>query len=179
MISTTIGRTDAMTSMGGDEDAGRLGKEEQKYRFIEMRAKGHSYGWIAQELGVAKGTLAAWNAELEAQAAKVRAMELEALQEESFLLEEERIRLIGEQFQAEPPTHGFSVRCPEDVTPCKKEVCEKSKQPFTPQWTPESQESTRIDSSGLIRITETSWAVSSRLEIGMQKGATLGVEIGA
>ena len=48
---------------------------------------------------MAKSTLANWNAELEAQIASARAMELEALQEEFFLLKEGRIRLLGEQLQ--------------------------------------------------------------------------------
>ncbi len=76
------------------------GKEEQKHRFVVMRAKGCSYARIGRELGVSKGTLTAWNTELEAQVAATRAMELEALQEEFFLLKEGRIRLIGEQLKA-------------------------------------------------------------------------------
>ncbi len=77
-----------------------MGKEEQKTRFVELRAKGHSYARIAGELGVSKGTLVNWNAELEAQIAQARAVELEALQDEFFLLKEGRIRLIGEQLKA-------------------------------------------------------------------------------
>ncbi|HNY81158.1 MAG TPA: hypothetical protein PKO46_22980, partial [Sedimentisphaerales bacterium] len=73
---------------------------EQKHRFVVMRAKGYSYARIGRELGVSKGTLTAWNAEMEAEVAKARAMELEALQEEFFLLKEGRIRLIGEQLKA-------------------------------------------------------------------------------
>lgn len=34
-----------------------LGKEEQKSRFIHLRAKGNSYARIARDLGVSKGTL--------------------------------------------------------------------------------------------------------------------------
>src|SRR4051794_27656711 len=52
---------------------------------------------IAECLGVAKSTLANWNAELEAEVASARAVELEALQAEFFLLKEGRIRLLGEQ----------------------------------------------------------------------------------
>ena len=52
---------------------------------------------IAERLGVAKSTLANWNAELEAEIASARAMELEALQAEFFLLKEGRITLLGEQ----------------------------------------------------------------------------------
>ena len=52
---------------------------------------------IAERLGVAKSTLANWNAELEAEIASARAMELEALQAEYFVLKEGRIKLLGEQ----------------------------------------------------------------------------------
>jgi len=57
------------------DDAERLGKEEQKRRFVELRAKGYSYARIAKELRVSKGTLTAWNIELEAEIAKVRTVE--------------------------------------------------------------------------------------------------------
>jgi len=77
-----------------------MGKEEQKNRFVELRAKGYSYARIAEELGVSKGTLVNWNTELEGQIAQVRTVELEALQEEFFLLKEGRIRLIGKQLKA-------------------------------------------------------------------------------
>ncbi|MHC4581101.1 MAG: transposase [Planctomycetota bacterium] len=77
-----------------------LGKEEQKSRFIHLRAKGNSYARIAKEIGVSKGTLVNWNAELEAEIAEARSVELEALQEEFFLLKEGRIRLLGEQLKA-------------------------------------------------------------------------------
>jgi transposase-like protein len=77
-----------------------LGKEEQKSRFIHLRAKGNSYTRIAKELGVSKGTLVNWNNELETEIAHIRSIELEALQEEFFLLKEGRIRLLGEQLKA-------------------------------------------------------------------------------
>ncbi|MBN1362844.1 MAG: transposase [Sedimentisphaerales bacterium] len=101
MTETAIEEAETVTSV--DEDGieeGGLGREEQKCRFIELRAKGYSFARIARVLKVSKGTLTAWNAELEAEVAKVRAMELEALQEEFFLLKEGRIRLIGEQLKA-------------------------------------------------------------------------------
>jgi hypothetical protein len=73
------------------------GKVELKADFVQLRAKGLLYLQIAERLGVAKSTLANWNAELEAQIASAKAMELEALQEEFFVLKEGRIRLLGEQ----------------------------------------------------------------------------------
>ncbi len=101
MTATTIEEAETVTSADEDRvDNAGLGKEEQKRRFVVLRAKGHSYARIARELGVSKGTLTSWNAELEAEVGKARAMELEALQEEFFLLKEGRIRLIGEQLRA-------------------------------------------------------------------------------
>jgi len=75
------------------------GKAELKAEFIQLRAKGLPYVRIAERLGVAKSTLANWNAELEAEVASARAMELEALQAEFFVLKEGRITLLGEQLQ--------------------------------------------------------------------------------
>jgi transposase len=66
------------------------GKQEQKAQFIELRAKGLSYAAIAKKLKVAKATLANWNAELEAEIASLKAMEIEALYEEYGLLKESR-----------------------------------------------------------------------------------------
>ncbi len=101
MTATGIEETDVVTDTDVDHvDDAALGKEEQKHRFVVMRAKGYSYARIGRELGVSKGTLTAWNAEMETEVARMRAMELEALQEEFFLLKEGRIRLIGEQLKA-------------------------------------------------------------------------------
>jgi hypothetical protein len=101
MTATATEETDVVTGMDADHvDDAAPGKEEQKHRFVVMRAKGCSYARIARELGVSKGTLTAWNVEMEAEVARARAMELEALQEEFFLLKEGRIRLIGEQLKA-------------------------------------------------------------------------------
>ena len=76
------------------------GKQEQKAQFVELRAKGFSYAAIAKKLKVAKATLANWNAELEAEIASLKAMEIEALYEEYGLLKESRIKLLGEQLKA-------------------------------------------------------------------------------
>ena len=73
------------------------GKAELRAEFVQLRAKGLSYAKIARRLGIAKSTLANWNAELEAEIASARAVELEALQEQFFALKQGRIRLLGEQ----------------------------------------------------------------------------------
>lgn len=101
MTASTIEEDDVEMSIDeSDAEDADLGKGEQKHRFVVMRAKGYSYARIGRELGVSKGTLTAWNTELEEEITRVRAVELEALQEEFFLLKEGRIRLIGEQLKA-------------------------------------------------------------------------------
>jgi hypothetical protein len=82
-----------------EDTVGDLGKEEQKSRFIHLRAKGYSYARIAKELKVSTSTLTNWNQELQEQVSQARAMELEALQEEYFVLKEGRIRLLGDQLK--------------------------------------------------------------------------------
>jgi len=78
----------------------RPGKLELKAQFVEFRAKGHSLAKCADLLKVSKSTLATWQQDLEAQIASLKAIELEALQEEFFVAKEGRIRLLGEQVNA-------------------------------------------------------------------------------
>jgi len=79
--------------------AGDAGKVEVKSQFIELRAKGWSYVKIARKLKVSKNTLANWGAELEGEIASLKAMELEALYEKSYMTKEARIRLLGSQLK--------------------------------------------------------------------------------
>ena len=108
----TIVERENYTAQDDIESRGLLGREEQKHRFVELRAKGHSYARIAKELGVSKGTLVNWNAELKTEIAQARSIELEALQEEFYLLKEGRIRLLGDSLKpfrlrsAKPPSQG-------------------------------------------------------------------------
>ncbi|MFC1792533.1 transposase [Planctomycetota bacterium] len=83
-----------------ENEMDELGKEEQKSRFIHLRAKGNSFDKIAKELKISKSTLSNWSQELGELIAEAKAMELEALQEEFILLKEGRIRLLGEQLKS-------------------------------------------------------------------------------
>ncbi len=100
--TATINEVDAhkgnITDIENQTD--ELGKEQQKAKFIHLRAKGLSYAKIAKELKVSKSTLTNWNQELHTEIAQAKAMELEALQEQYFLLKEGRIKLLGEQLKA-------------------------------------------------------------------------------
>ena len=82
-----------------DMDVEELGREQKRSQFVQLRAKGLSYAKIAKELKVSTSTLSNWNQELLAEIAQVKAMELEALQEEYFMLKEGRIRLLGSQLK--------------------------------------------------------------------------------
>lgn len=102
MQTATINDVDAPEGIPTEEEneTDELGKEKQKSRFIHLRAKGNSLAKIASELRVSKGTLSNWSHELQEQIAQAKAVELEALQEQYFLLKEGRIRLLGEQLKA-------------------------------------------------------------------------------
>ena len=83
-----------------DMDVEELGREQKKSQFVQLRAKGLSYAKIAKELKVSTSTLTNWNQELQEEIAHAKAMELEALQEEYFILKEGRIKLLGDQLKA-------------------------------------------------------------------------------
>ncbi|MFC1635362.1 helix-turn-helix domain-containing protein [Planctomycetota bacterium] len=90
-------QTDVTTEIENETDD--LGKEEQKSRFVLLRAKGLSYAKIAKDLKVSTSTLTNWNQELLEEIAQAKSMELEALQEEYFMLKEGRIKLLGGQLK--------------------------------------------------------------------------------
>lgn len=88
------------TAESTDMDVEELGREQKKSQFVQLRAKGLSYAKIAKELKVSTSTLTNWNQELQEEIAHAKAMELEALQEEYFILKEGRIKLLGDQLKA-------------------------------------------------------------------------------
>jgi hypothetical protein len=98
MTETAVQEVEAIES--ADRDVEDLGREQKKSQFVQLRAKGLSYAKIAKELRVSTGTLTNWNQELQEEIAQAKAMELEALQEEYFVLKEGRIRLLGGQLRA-------------------------------------------------------------------------------
>ncbi len=99
--TATINVVDAHEGVAVEIDnTNELGKGEQKSRFIHLRAKGLSYAKIANELKVSTSTLTNWNQELHKEIAQAKAMEMEALQEEYFILKEGRIKLLGDQLKA-------------------------------------------------------------------------------
>ena len=99
-MSQTAVKEEAQVEPSIVPDVDDQGREQKKAQFVQLRARGLSYAKIASQLRVSKSTLSNWNQELEAQIVQAKAMELEALQEEYFLLKEGRIRLLGDQLKA-------------------------------------------------------------------------------
>lgn len=78
------------------EEAREYSTTKKRELLIQYRAEGWSYSRIAQALGVARSTVGNWAAELEAEIAQAKAIELERLQEEYYLLKSGRIEMLGE-----------------------------------------------------------------------------------
>ena len=70
-----------------------------RQQFIDLRAQGLSYERIARQLGVARQTLINWSRELKADIDNLRALRLEALQEQYQVLQDQRIELLGRHRQ--------------------------------------------------------------------------------
>jgi len=68
---------------------------ETKEQFIELRARGYSYDKIAKQLGKAKQTVIDWGKDLSGEIANRKALELEALYEEQYLVKEARMKRLG------------------------------------------------------------------------------------
>ena len=64
--------------------------------FIILRAQGWSFDRIAKKLKTAKQTLINWSGTYSVEISHLKALELEALQEEYFLTKEGKIKLLGE-----------------------------------------------------------------------------------
>jgi len=67
-----------------------------KQQFIELRASGYSFDKISKQMKVAKSTLIDWSKEFELEVSNLKAMELEALQEQYYIAKKTRIEIVGE-----------------------------------------------------------------------------------
>ena len=70
--------------------------QEQRDRFIVMRAEGKSYSTIAKELGISKSTCTDWEKKLQEQIAERKAEQLEQLYSSYFMTREARIKKLGD-----------------------------------------------------------------------------------
>ncbi len=74
-----------------------LGKQQKtKERFIELRAEGHAFDRIAQELDVSKPTLIQWHKEFEREIADPKFLRLESLIDQYRLMKERRVEAMGQ-----------------------------------------------------------------------------------
>jgi len=82
-----------------------------KQRFIELRAKGLSFDKIAKELKKSKQALIDWSREFKEEIANLKALELEALQEEHYLSIKARLQsqaVIYNKLRKEAESRDFS-----------------------------------------------------------------------
>lgn len=73
--------------------------EKQKNQFIKLRGKGISYQEISEQIHIPERKLINWGKELHMEINNANALELEALQDEFYLLKERRIKLFGEKLK--------------------------------------------------------------------------------
>jgi lambda repressor-like predicted transcriptional regulator len=67
---------------------------DTRHKFIELRAKGHSLDRISKHLGVSKRTLVEWSKRERETIRALRAVEIEALQEEIIASRETQLRTL-------------------------------------------------------------------------------------
>jgi hypothetical protein len=72
---------------------------ETKDKFIELRAKGWSYGRIAEHLNISKGIAHTWAAQFSHDIQKLRAIELEAIQERVLTSYEQDLTYLAEELK--------------------------------------------------------------------------------
>ena len=68
-------------------------------RFVQLRSQGWSFARIATELNVSKPILINWSRKFQFEIQNLRAIELEALQEQLLTTREARARALGDQLR--------------------------------------------------------------------------------
>jgi len=69
-------------------------------RFLHLRAEGHSYQAIANELKIAKSTLLGWSRKFQPHLDALRAIHLETIKEQYQLLQHHDLELLAKQLKA-------------------------------------------------------------------------------
>ncbi len=72
---------------------------QMQQRFVQHRSQGWSFARIAAELNVSKQTLINWSRKFQFQVQNLRAIELEALQDQLIASREARARVLAEQLR--------------------------------------------------------------------------------
>jgi transcriptional regulator len=116
---------------------------EQKQQFISIRAKGYSLTKIAKELGKCRQTLSNWNSELQEEIENAKAIELEALFEECFVIKEHRIRSLAsvlKKVEKELLSRDFKAVADEKLVDLKLKISQQLKEEyFEPKIKSESE----------------------------------------
>ena len=69
---------------------------EVKTSFVQLRAEGKSYDYIAKELGISKGTCSAWEKELKEAVQELKQEQLAELYDNYAMTKEARVRRLGD-----------------------------------------------------------------------------------
>ncbi len=72
---------------------------DEQTRFIELRAKGHSYDKIAQEIDTSKPVLLKWQKEFSEQISELKLFHFESLAEQFSLMKRQRLEYLGILYQ--------------------------------------------------------------------------------
>jgi DNA-binding XRE family transcriptional regulator len=72
---------------------------DDQTKFIELRAKSHSFDKIAQEIGVSKPTLLKWDKELRKQVLELRFLHFESVAWEFALMKKHRVDYLAELYE--------------------------------------------------------------------------------
>ena len=78
----------------------KLGKNEIKEKFIELRAGGLSYEAVSKELGVSRQTLINWSKDLALDIQNARGLRLDELSQKYIVAKEKRIEVFGKRLDA-------------------------------------------------------------------------------
>ena len=92
-----VQRTDPALSFSSAGQKGQMKDQETQQRFILLRSQGATFARIAEELNVSRGTLVTWSRKFQHEIKNLRAMELEALQEQLIATREKRARAMAEE----------------------------------------------------------------------------------
>ena len=76
-----------------------VSKADRKDRFIELRAKEHSFDYIAKELSVSKPTLISWSKELKVDISNLREINRDYLRENYAVGRKHRLEMFSEQLK--------------------------------------------------------------------------------
>lgn len=72
---------------------------QQKESYIQLRAEGKSYSFIAKELGISKSTCSSWEKELGDSITRIKRERLQELAESYGIAKEARIKKLGDYLQ--------------------------------------------------------------------------------